>query len=70
MRSSGQAALQAGRWRVVAWSQQEAPGFCLDITHPSDVTAEEGLVVTLSLIYFWGLPALLGAGPGLRRGWT
>lgn len=54
---------------MVTWSQQEAPGCCLAITHPRDMTAEEGLVVMLSLVHFWGLPAFLGAGPGLKRGW-
>lgn len=59
--SLGQAALQAGRWRVGTWSQQEAPGRCPAITHPRDVTAEEGLVVMLSLDPFLG-PACLPWG--------
>lgn len=54
---------------MVTWSQQEALGCCLAITHPRDVTAEERLMM-MSLVPFWGLSALLGAGPGLKRGWT
>lgn len=51
---------------MVTWSQQETPACRLAITHPRDVTAEEGLVVMLPLVHFWGFPA----GPGLKPGWT
>lgn len=55
---------------MVTWSQQETLGCCLAIMHSRDVTAEQGLVVMLSVVHFWGLPALFGAGPGLKVGWT
>lgn len=55
---------------MVTWSQQETLGCCLAIMHSRDVTAEQGLVVMLSIVHFWGLPALFGAGPDLKVGWT